>query len=59
MRKMCKPLSVLCAVLILMPVGCDWMHEHQDAVTGAAIGAVGGAFLVERAPAITVGAAGS
>ncbi len=45
MRKMCKPLSVLCAVLILMPAGCDWMKEHQGAVTGAAIGAAGGGLL--------------
>jgi len=44
MRKLCKPLSVLCAVLILLP-GCDWLSQHKEAVTGAAIGAVAGGLL--------------
>jgi len=44
MRKLSKPVSVLCAVLIVLP-GCDFLSQHKEAVTGAAIGAVAGGAL--------------
>lgn len=45
MRKVAKPISVLCVVLLLMPVGCNFLREHKEAVTGAAIGAAAGGAL--------------
>ena len=45
MRKVSRPISVLCAVLLVMPMGCDFLRQHKEAVTGAAIGAAAGGAL--------------
>jgi len=44
MRRLNRPVAVLC-VAALLGQGCGWIKEHNKIVTGAAIGAVGGAAL--------------
>ncbi len=45
MRRMLRPISVMCAALMATPMGCDFFREHKEAVTGAAIGAAAGGAL--------------